>query len=425
MRKSGMFTVFMVVFIGLTGFSFLIPLLPFLALQYGANEFVLGLLLASYALFQLIGAPILGRLSDRYGRRPVLLVSTLGTFVSLLLVAFAQNLVLLFASRILDGLTGGNIAVAQAYVTDVTDEHNRSRGLGMLGAAFGLGFIFGPALSGVLSAVGRDVVNPAAMEGTSTFLQSFNWEYALPAFVASAIGLVNVLQVIFTLPESLTEERRAELKASAASDQRGFSLGALQRTLERPRIGPLLVIRFLFSVAFSMFQAAFSLWGAVKLGMDATGVAGVLTYVGFIQVFVQGFAVGKLTDRFSDAWLLFWAAIGMTVGLAGWAISPSVPALLLAMLPISFSGGVFNTVINSALTKTASRSEAGGILGISASLESFTRVIGPVVGNSLIGLGTWLPGIFGAGVTAATALFAWNRVIKVEAHEKEKVGHAD
>jgi DHA1 family tetracycline resistance protein-like MFS transporter len=231
------------------------------------------------------------------------------------------------------------------------------------------------------------------------------------------------LQVIFTLPESLTLERRAELKD--ASPGRGFSIGALQRTLTRPRVGPLLIMRFFFSVAFSMFQAAFSLWGAVQLGMDSAGVAGILTYVGFLSVFVQGFAVGKLTDRFSESVLLFWACIGMSIGLFGWALSPNLPVLLLALIPVSFAGGVFNTVINSALTKAASRSESGGILGVSASLESFTRVVGPIVGNSMIGIAAWLPGIFGAGVTGATAIYVWTRIVKADPIEKPKVGSAD
>jgi DHA1 family tetracycline resistance protein-like MFS transporter len=200
MGKSRLFTIFMVVFIGLMGFGFFIPLLPAFAAEFGANEAVQGVLIASYAAAQLIGAPILGRLSDRYGRRPVLLVSVLGTFLSLLMIGFANSLIMLFASRILDGLTGGNISVAQAYITDITDEKNRSRGLGLVGAAFGLGFIIGPALGGLLSMFGTNVVNPAVVDSQIAFLRDTNWTYALPAFGASLIGFINLIQVIFTLP---------------------------------------------------------------------------------------------------------------------------------------------------------------------------------------------------------------------------------
>jgi len=194
------------------------------------------------------------------------------------------------------------------------------------------------------------------------------------------------------------------------------------RSLTRPRIGPLLILRVLFSSAFSMFQAAFSLWGSLRLGLDAAGVGGVLTYVGFITVFVQGYMVGKLTDRFSETILLFWASVGMAIGLVGWAVSPSIPVLFIALIPVSVAGGIFNTVINSALTKAASRKEAGGILGISASLESFTRVIGPILGNGLLGLSTLLPGILGAVLTGVSAIFVWNRIIGREGDtEKAKI----
>src|SRR5512135_3678920 len=151
MRRSRLTSVFIIVFIDLLGFSLILPLLPYYAETFGANPTLVGLLVGSYAAAQLVGAPILGRLSDRYGRRPILLLSVLGTFIGFLLLGFARSLWVLFASRILDGLTGGNLSIAQAYISDVTDAKSRARGLGMVGAAFGLGFIIGPAVGGILS----------------------------------------------------------------------------------------------------------------------------------------------------------------------------------------------------------------------------------------------------------------------------------
>ena len=216
MQKSRLATIFVVVLVDLLGFGLILPLLPFYADRYGASATVVGLLTASYAAAQLIGAPLLGRLSDRYGRRPVLLISILGTAAGFLLLGLAEPvgtfvvgllpaglveedvvavtnamiLGVLFASRILDGLTGGNISVAQAYITDITDEENRARGLGLIGAAFGLGFIIGPAVGGALSAGGR---------------------YAVPAFFAAGLALLNWIAVLLWLPESLTEETKAQL----------------------------------------------------------------------------------------------------------------------------------------------------------------------------------------------------------------------
>ena len=198
MKDKRLATIFAVVFVDLLGFSLILPLLPYYAEKYGATPAVVGLLVASYALAQLIGAPLLGRLSDRYGRRPVLLVSIAGTVLGFLLLGFAEPiaalfggsdaavLAVLFFSRILDGLTGGNLSVAQAYITDVTDVKNRAKALGLIGAAFGLGFIIGPVIGGVLS----------------------QWGYALPAFVAAGLATANLIAVYLFLPESLTDAMR-------------------------------------------------------------------------------------------------------------------------------------------------------------------------------------------------------------------------
>src|SRR5512136_1174476 len=207
MKKARLINIFIVVFVDLLGFSLILPLLPYYAQKFGATPVVVGLLTASYAAASLVGAPLLGRLSDRIGRRLVLLLSVGGTFLGFLLLAFAEPighslaslaastainafvLGVLFLSRIIDGLTGGNITVAQAYITDITDEQNRARGLGLIGAAFGLGFIFGPALGGFLS----------------------TWSYAVPAFTAAGLSAINLVAIIKLLPESLTLEQRKNM----------------------------------------------------------------------------------------------------------------------------------------------------------------------------------------------------------------------
>jgi DHA1 family tetracycline resistance protein-like MFS transporter len=376
--------IFLIVFIDLLGFGLILPLLPYYAETFGASDTLIGLLVASYAAAQLIGAPLLGRFSDRFGRRPILLVSLFGTLIGFLLLGFAQTLWVLFLARILDGLTGGNISVAQAYISDVTDEKSRAKGLGMIGAAFGLGFILGPASGGALSQFG----------------------YAVPAFAAAGLVMINLFMVAKWLPESLTPEKRAEL--SDAVNKPRINLSALIEALQRPFSGSLLITRFFFGLAFAIFQGIFSLYALRRFNLDAQQTGFVLAYVGMLSVIVQGGLVGRLGERFRDDQLIFSSVGIMALSLLGWAFAPSVTMLLVILAPTAFSGGVLNTVISSALSKAVPSQEVGGILGFSASLESLTRVIAPTLGGLLLDqLGYWSPGVFGAIVLTGLFVYVW------------------
>lgn len=387
MNNKRLTIIFLIVFVDLLGFSLILPLLPYYAQTFGADAFVTGLLVASYAIAQLIGAPLLGRWSDRAGRRPVLLISIFGTFIGFVLLGFAGALWMLFLSRVIDGLTGGNLSVAQAYITDVTDEKNRAKGLGMIGAAFGLGFIIGPAIGGALSVYG----------------------YAVPAFAAATLALLNFLAVFFFLPESLTDERRA---AMAARQKPPFTLRALIVALNRPRVGPLLHTRFFFGLAFALFQSVFALYAQYRLQLTAQTTGYVLAYVGLLSVLVQGVAIGRLTARFAESRLIFGASVLMGVSLLAWAFAPNLIALLIVLAPMALAGGTLNTVLNSALTKAVTRDEIGGTLGLAASVESVTRVIAPTLGGFLIEfLGTGAPGVFSAMVMVWVVMFVWRRII--------------
>jgi DHA1 family tetracycline resistance protein-like MFS transporter len=385
MKNKPLASIFLIVFIDLLGFGLILPLLPYYAETFGASDTVVGLLVASYAAAQLVGAPILGRFSDRFGRRPILLLSLVGTLLGFLLLGFANTLWLLFAARILDGLTGGNISVAQAYITDVTDAKSRAKGLGMIGAAFGLGFIIGPASGGLLS----------------------QWGYAVPAFVAAGLVTVNLLMVALWLPESLPPEKRE----TAAEKRPSVNFSALTDALKRPFTGPLLITRFFFGLAFSTFQTIFALYALRRFNLDATQTGFILTYVGVLAAVVQGALVGRLSERFRDDVLIFVSVGIMALSLLGWALSPSVLVLLIILAPTAFAGGILNTVISSALTKAVEPQEVGGILGLSASIESATRVIAPTVGGILLGrIGTWAPGTFGAIILAGLFVYVWNKI---------------
>jgi DHA1 family tetracycline resistance protein-like MFS transporter len=396
MKNKPLASIFLIVFIDLLGFSIILPLLPYYAETFGASPFVIGLLTASYAAAQFLGAPLMGRLSDRYGRRPILLLSIAGTLVGFVMLALANSLFGLFASRILDGVTGGNITVAQAYISDVTDRKNRARGLGMIGAAFGLGFIFGPALGGLLS----------------------QWGYAVPALLAAALSLANLILVAAWLPESLTPERRAAL---AESQRAPFTLKALTKALGRPYVGALLHTRFFFGLAFSMFQTVFALYGQARFGINAQSTGYILAYVGVLSAFTQGFLVGRLANRFSDNRLIFWAIGLMSLSLLGWALAPSILILMLIMIPTALSGGILNTILTSTLTRSVSISEIGGTLGLSSSLESLTRVIAPSLGGLILErIGPAAPGLFGAFVLALLFSYAWRNILNSSIRESNE-----
>lgn len=420
MKRNPLVLIFAFVFIDLLGYSLFLPLLPYYADTLGASPLLIGLLVASNALAQLVASPTIGRLSDRYGRRPLLIASIVGTLASFLLLGLVEPLgavldgltggalglgtaalVMLFASRILDGLTGGNIALARAYITDVTDEESRARGLGMIGAAFGLGFIVGPAMGGLLS-------NWAP--ATSLFAQAGLSRYAVPAFVAVVLAALNLVGVLLWLPESLTPERRARMR-----ERRGrsiLSIPELLEALKRPRFGPLLHITFVHSLAFGLFTANFALYTQNRLGLSDQSTSYILTYVGLLVVLVQGLAIGRLTKRFEEARLVLGAALLMVPSLLAWAVVGNVPLLLIVLAPLALGGGVLNTVISSLITKSVEGDEVGGALGLSSSLESLTRVLAPALGGVLIQwLGAWSLGVFAGVLMIWLSTFIWRRLI--------------
>src|ERR1043166_7368745 len=244
MKRSPLIVIFTTVFIDLVGFGIVIPVLPFYAegTTFNATPRVVGLLFASYSIMQLIFSPVLGRLSDRYGRRPVLLLSIIGTGIGFLILGLAKTVLLLFVGRILDGITGGNISTAQAYIADITTKENPAKGMGMIGPAFGLGFIFGPAIGGILS----------------------QWGISVPFLFAAGLCFANAVLLFFTLPETVTPNHPARVSAAG-----GRGLAQLIKSLQNRRLGFVLIIYFMFIVAFSIMTTSFSLFTMFRFGYDA------------------------------------------------------------------------------------------------------------------------------------------------------------
>src|SRR6266446_4475162 len=300
MKRSPLLVIFITVFIDLVGFGIVIPVLPYYAegTRFGATPREVGLLFASYSVMQLIFAPVLGRLSDKHGRRPILLISLLGTSLGFLILGFAGTLWMLFLGRIIDGISGGNISTAQAYIADVTTKEDRAKGMGLIGAAFGLGFVFGPAIGGILS----------------------RWGINVPFLFAGGLAFANAILLYFTLPETVTKDHPA--RASAATG-RGWKelLDALRQT----RLAFVLTIYFLSIVAFSMMTTVFSLFMMFRLGYDAWHSGWIFAFVGIVSALVQGGLIGKLVRRFGEPTLVIVGSLFFTVSLF---VSPFVgPAI--------------------------------------------------------------------------------------------------
>ena len=401
-RRRVVGTLFLVVFLDLLGFGILIPVIPLYATFFGANEFIGSLLIATYSLFQFVGAPVLGRLSDERGRRPVLLISLTGSVVAWTLFGVAgelagllgavNGLVVLFLARALAGAMGGNIATANAYIADVTPPEDRARGLGILGAAFGLGFVFGPAIAGVVSsppalAVFRDVL-PAAVPVS---------EFTMPSFTAAVLSAGNLALAYLVLPEP-----RRRTRSTPAS---GSRLGRLLAALRSPGIGALVVSFFLASFAFSAFESQFIFLTNDRLGYATAENAVLLTYIGVLIAVVQGGIIGPLTERFGEYRLAVVGAAIQVVTLAlvpfslSWAFVPSLGpvdaggvALALVSTPLAFGNALTNVSLNALVSLDAGADEQGGVFGLTQSASSLARTFGPAVAGLLyVAVGYWFP----------------------------------
>jgi len=357
--KRKLAVIFGFAFIDLLGYSLILPLLPYIAERFNATPTQVGLLLTANALAQMIAAPTIGRLSDRWGRRPMLILSVTGTLVAFLLFSFANSLWMLFLSRILDGFLGGNTALARAYITDITDEENRSRGLGLIGAAFGLGFIIGPFSGGQLSRLG----------------------YVVPGLVAAALSLINLIAVIFWIPESLSEEQKQKARNSSVA---GFNLKNLMETLRVPCVGQLLLMNAFFSIAFMIFQVNFVLVAKESLGLTAQTTSLLLSLVGVMSVITQGLIVGWISKKVRETRLIFFATLVLLFGLLGWGFASSVLEYVLVIIPIAIAAGLFNVSLASLLTKATAQESVGGMLGLAQSQQTFAQVITPLIGGPLI-----------------------------------------
>jgi predicted MFS family arabinose efflux permease len=340
------------IFIDMTGFGMIIPLIPFLATSLDAGPSSIGILLASFSIMQFIFSPILGRLSDRMGRRPVLILSILTSIASFALFAVANSFPLLLLSRIVAGLATEG-AVAQAYIADITTKKDRAKGLGRVGAARGIGFIVGPAIGAVLSPYG----------------------FWAPGALAVALGVINLLFVVISLPEPPT---RREFRVE------GSEVGFWKRILEAlttPLTGSVFLIYFFITLAFSTIPVIVPLLVAEYFGFTAVEMSYIFIFIGLLQVAMQGFAIGKLTMRIGEEKLIVLGPLLTMVGIILMPMTNSIPLFLLTTALMSAGLGITNTAVPSFVSQRTPPEEQGGILGVMQSVGSIARIPGPLVGG--------------------------------------------
>jgi DHA1 family tetracycline resistance protein-like MFS transporter len=342
--------IFLTIFVNLVGFGIIVPLLPFYAETFGASPIVIGLLFAVFSICQLLAAPVLGDWSDRYGRRPVLIFSLLGTVVSFVMLALAHNITMLFLARIIDGLSGGNISTARAYVADVTEPKDRARAYGLIGAAFGLGFILGPALSGMLARV----------------------SYTAPIWAAAIITIVATVMAWLWLPETVH-------RAQAGTAMPFRSLPAM---LRRPGLGRMLVIDFVYWFAFAMFQTTFALFTARRFQFDASQTGYLFSVFGILGAIVQGGFIRPVVHRFGDKPTFIAGLVCSAVGLVGATLTHSVGAFVVALVPLALGIGFGHPTVASLVSRAARDEEQGRVQGAASAVESLGRTVGPVWGNA-------------------------------------------
>ncbi|MBV8936867.1 MAG: MFS transporter [Alphaproteobacteria bacterium] len=374
-------TLFLIVFVDLVGFGLVIPLLPFYALQFAASPQEVTVLLAIYSLMQLFTAPLWGKLSDRVGRRPVLMVSMAASVCAYLWIGSATALWMLFAARALAGACAGNIAAAQAYIADITKPEDRAKGMGLIGAAFGLGFIIGPALAGFLAGS-----SPATADVES------------PAWVAAGLSFLALCGVVLILPESLAADR------ARSGPSRG-RIAAILGVLGRPVLSRLILIFFLVILAFAGMESTFALWAIGQFGWGPRQVGFVFSYVGILSAMLQGGLIGRLARLFGEERLLIGGLALIACGLAVLPFARHLAALVGAVSALALGMGLMQPSLNSLISRRAGREEQGEVLGVSQSAGSLSRVLGPAAAGLLFGeFGRNAPFFWGAMLVAAAFL---------------------
>lgn len=352
-KRSRLYLIFFTVFIDLVGFGIVIPVLPLYAKHFGATEIVNGWLVGIYSAMQFLATPLLGKLSDRVGRRPVLLVSLLGTAVGFFIMGAAQTLTWLFIARIIDGISGGNISTAQAYIADVTKPEERAKAMGLIGAAFGMGFILGPAIGGIMT----------------------HLSISAPFYFAGVLAAINAVLVYFRLPESLAREHRVAPEKSASLAevlQQGWQLPVLMGGY------------FLAITGFSIMTANFALFTSERFGYDARHNGYIFAFIGLVGAIMQGGVLRRLVKFFREQQIALVGCMVLTIGLVFLPLSGGLASLLVFTAMVGIGNSLITPTLNSLASQSVGPSLLGRAIGLMQSAGSLGRWVGPSMAGWLL-----------------------------------------
>ncbi|MBY9006340.1 MAG: MFS transporter [Candidatus Lokiarchaeota archaeon] len=380
--------IFIIMFTEVLGFSMVLPIIPFLGLSLGLNAFEIGLIMSIFSFSQLFASPITGKLSDHFGRKPILLISQISTLIGFVLLGFASSVWLLVAARLVDGLIGSNMTVSQAYISDVTSPQDRTKIYGYSSAVFGAGLIFGPVIGGTLSTI----------------------NYSIPMFLAALISLISIILVILFLPESLLLKReKIKIKFNDI-----VPINEAKHFFKEPNVRKLLLLFFIYSLGFMLFISSFPLFAEQQVHVTAQEVGFLITWIGILRVIFQILLINPLQKKFGENSVLSIGIISMVFTMVILVFTTDYIFAYFPLIFIALGTGVCRPILTSKLTKSINKEETGSILGVNNALSSIAQIIAPILGGAFI---QYFPSFFLPALSATFFIilfFQWIKGSKIK-----------
>lgn len=353
-----LYVIFLIMFTEVLGFSMVLPLIPYLGLSLGLTPIQIGLIVSVFSFCQLFASPITGKLSDRFGRKPLFILSQISTLTGFLLLGFATTVILLIMARLIDGLLGSNLTLSQAYISDITAPQHRTRVYGYSSGVFGAGLIFGPFIGGVLSRI----------------------DYSVPMFFAAAVTLVSIILVLLFLPETIT--KKAEKVSLRFNDV--IPVNDVKRFMKTHNVRNSLVMFFLFNIGFFMFISNFSLLAETQFHVDADQVGFYMAWIGILRVIIQTFLIARILRALTEESMLKTGIVSMAVAMVTLALSTDPLVVYVPLIFLAYGTGVSRPILTSKLTNSVTQRETATVLGVNNSLQSIGQIVTPIAGGFII-----------------------------------------